>query len=300
MLVDEPSATVAGFRLDLPGFGSLVVDAPPPDETTRAALEHVARRLGPLARALAAPTTLRHLDTLLEAVSDAVIGARGDGVISHWNDGAERLLGYTATQAIGQRLGLIIPERMRDAHERGMTRHMATGEARVIGQAVEMPAVHSGGYEVPVELVLNRVEEQGQVAFVAVLRDLSARRARETQQQAEVAYERRLAAAALESRSAAGKVARRTSAAGTPAARLASAPLPAATSPPAAWLAASRLRARPPRSRPAASVSFGAGGHGDGAEGSWCFWGASRECSKAKPPPSHAPCLCTIDESVMF
>jgi PAS domain S-box-containing protein len=198
MLVDEPSATVAGFRLDLPGFGSLVVDAPPPDETTRAALEHVARRLGPLARALAAPTTLRHLDTLLEAVSDAVIGARSDGVISHWNHGAERLLGYTATQAIGQRLGLIIPERMRDAHERGMTRHMATGEARVIGQAVEMPAVHSGGYEVPVELVLNRVEEQGQVAFVAVLRDLSARRARETQQQAEVAYERRLAAAALE------------------------------------------------------------------------------------------------------
>ena len=198
VLVDEPSATVAGFRLDLPGFGSLVVEAPPPDETTRAALEHVARRLGPLARALAKPTTLRHLDTLLEAVSDAVIGARGDGVISHWNHGAERLLGYTATQAIGQPLGLIIPERMRAAHERGMTHHMATGEKRVIGQVVELPALHVSGHEVPIELVLNRVEEQGQVAFVAILRDLSARRARESQQQAEVAHERRLAAGALE------------------------------------------------------------------------------------------------------
>jgi PAS domain S-box-containing protein len=162
------------------------------------ALERLARRLGPVAQALSTPKTLRHLDSLLAAVSDAVIGARGDSVITHWNQGAERLLGYSAAQAIGQPLRLIIPERMRDAHERGMTRHMATGEARVIGQAVEMPAVHSGGYEVPVELVLNRVEEQGQVAFVAVLRDLSARRARETQQQAEVAYERRLAAAALE------------------------------------------------------------------------------------------------------
>jgi PAS domain S-box-containing protein len=135
---------------------------------------------------------------LLGAAGDAIIGADASGRITHWNHGAERTLGHAASAAIGQPLELIMPERMRSAHARGMARHLATGETRVVGRPVELPALHAEGHEVPVELVLSRVEDQGEIFFVGVLRDLTDRRRAEQEQARSVEEERRFAAALLE------------------------------------------------------------------------------------------------------
>jgi PAS domain-containing protein len=55
-------------------------------------------------------------DAILSASADAVVAADRDGIISFWNPGAERIFGYTAAEALGQSLDLIIPERLRDRH----------------------------------------------------------------------------------------------------------------------------------------------------------------------------------------
>ena len=50
-----------------------------------------------------------HLAAIVESATDAIMGATLDGVITSWNEGAERLYGYTAEEAVGQPLALIVP-----------------------------------------------------------------------------------------------------------------------------------------------------------------------------------------------
>lgn len=138
------------------------------------------------------------LSALLGAVGDAVVGADASGRITHWNRGAERMLGYPASAVLGHSLTMIMPERMRSAHERGMAHHIATGKTRVLGRPVELPALHAAGHEVEVELVLDRVEDRGQLFFVGVLRDLTDRRRAEREQARIVDEERRFAAALVQ------------------------------------------------------------------------------------------------------
>ena len=63
---------------------------------------------------------------IFEALGDAVIICDSDGVIRLWNATAERLFGFTAAEALGSSLNLIIPERLRERHWAGFARTMAT------------------------------------------------------------------------------------------------------------------------------------------------------------------------------
>src|SRR4051812_35448500 len=69
-------------------------------------------------------------DQIVTATPDAVIVADPEGVIQLWNGGAEAIFGYSETEAIGQTLDLIVPERFRDRHWEGYRRVMSTGETR--------------------------------------------------------------------------------------------------------------------------------------------------------------------------
>jgi len=134
---------------------------------------------------------------LFGAVSDAIVGADARGIITHWNRGAELLFGHPASAVVGRPLSVIVPEHLREAHERGFARHLATGEARVVGRLVELPAVHADGHELLVELLVSRVETGTEVSFVGILRDVTERRRAAQAQEQEAADERRLTASLL-------------------------------------------------------------------------------------------------------
>jgi PAS domain-containing protein len=59
------------------------------------------------------------LESFIRAAGDAIIAVGNDGGILLWNPAAERIFGFTAKDAIGQSLDLIIPERYRERHWNG-------------------------------------------------------------------------------------------------------------------------------------------------------------------------------------
>src|SRR5688572_7923864 len=59
------------------------------------------------------PTTWKGL---VDHLADAVLVADRAGAIVYWNDAAERVFGWSATEAVGETLDLIIPERLRKRH----------------------------------------------------------------------------------------------------------------------------------------------------------------------------------------
>ena len=114
---------------------------------------------------------------LLNDIPDAVIYADRDGAIRFWNPGAERIFGFTAAEAMGRSLDIIIPERLRQRHWDGYAHMMATGRSRYgAGDLLSVPAVNKAGDTLSIQFTVAAVHDKaGALAgIVAVLRDATA------------------------------------------------------------------------------------------------------------------------------
>jgi PAS domain S-box-containing protein len=101
-----------------------------------------------------------------------------EGIIRFWNPGAVRIFGFTAEQAIGASLDLIIPERHRKRHWDGYERVMAIGTTRYgAGDVLAVPAVTAGGRQISVEFTIIVLLDTGRrvSGMAAIRRDLTAR-----------------------------------------------------------------------------------------------------------------------------
>jgi PAS domain S-box-containing protein len=113
-------------------------------------------------------------DAILSASADAVVATNRDGIISIWNPGAERIFGYTAAEALGQSLDLIIPERLRVRHWQGYRQVMQTGQSRYgHGDVLAVPSMRKGGQRISVEFTIVPLkDDHGQMTgMAAVMRD---------------------------------------------------------------------------------------------------------------------------------
>ncbi len=113
--------------------------------------------------------------SVAQSLGDAIISSDARGEIIFWNQAAETIFGHTAAEALGRPLSLIMPERFRARHDEGLRRHQATGEARVIGQTVELIGLHKDGREFPVELSLSTWETGEGRFYTGIVRDITAR-----------------------------------------------------------------------------------------------------------------------------
>ncbi|WP_372730700.1 putative bifunctional diguanylate cyclase/phosphodiesterase [Novosphingobium sp.] len=115
-------------------------------------------------------------EQMLANSATAAICAGPDNIIISWNSAAEKLFGFSADDAIGQPLSIIIPKKQRSAHAAGITRAAESGTARLAGRSVEILALHANGTEIPVDLSLSMWTENGQRMFGALLRDITDRK----------------------------------------------------------------------------------------------------------------------------
>ncbi|MBA4265424.1 MAG: hypothetical protein C0453_10100, partial [Comamonadaceae bacterium] len=122
------------------------------------------------------------LRATVEAAFDCVIGMDGEGRIVEFNAAAERCFGHRREEVLGRLLAdVIIPERHRDAHARGLKHFHVSGRGPMVGRLVETTALRADGQEMPVELAISVATVPEGSIFVGHLRDISARRAAEAE-----------------------------------------------------------------------------------------------------------------------
>ncbi len=120
------------------------------------------------------------LRAILDTSHEAGVGMDVGGRITDWNRQAEVLLGWSASEAVGQLLAdLIIPPRYHTAHHAGMAHFLATGGGPYIDRRMEVQALHREGHEVSVEMVLTVLHSGNDYTFFAFLQDMAVRKAAE-------------------------------------------------------------------------------------------------------------------------
>jgi PAS domain S-box-containing protein len=124
--------------------------------------------------------SLHHLQSISRSINDAIISADGQGIIISWNPAAERLFQFTAAEAIGQPLSIIVPEQFKEAHEAGIRRVAGGGEQHVIGNTVELLGQRKDGTLFPIELSLSTWTTGEGPFFGGIIRDITTRRLTET------------------------------------------------------------------------------------------------------------------------
>jgi PAS domain S-box-containing protein len=119
---------------------------------------------------------------IVEGSPDAIVLGDADGIIRLWNAGAEAVFGFTAAEAIGRSMDLIIPERLRARHWDGYRKTMATGQSRYgSGDLLAVPALTKDGRTISIEFTIQMLRgARGEILGpVAIIRDVTKRFQRE-------------------------------------------------------------------------------------------------------------------------
>lgn len=121
--------------------------------------------------------------------AEAIVVTDPAGIIRLWNDGATRIFGYSAEEAMGQSLDVIIPEKLRDRHWKGYFQTMATGYTRYGDKLLSVPATHRDGQRLSIEFSVAILrDDAGQIVGIsAIMREVTERRNTEKALRARIA-----------------------------------------------------------------------------------------------------------------
>ena len=112
---------------------------------------------------------------LVDDARDAIVVSDTNGVLRLWNIGAEYIFGYTAKEALGQPLDLIIPDRFRDRHWDGYARVMDTAYTKYKAELLAVPALTIYGKRISIEFTITLLQDDSGVlhGIGAIIRDVT-------------------------------------------------------------------------------------------------------------------------------
>ncbi|MBI5482858.1 MAG: PAS domain S-box protein [Deltaproteobacteria bacterium] len=116
-------------------------------------------------------------ERIVKSNSDAILFADHEGLIRLWNEGAEAMFGYSAAEAEGKSLDLIIPENLRGRHWEGYHKVMASGVTRYGTELLSAPGIKKDGARLSLEfsMVIVKGEDGAVLGTGAIIRDITAR-----------------------------------------------------------------------------------------------------------------------------
>jgi len=114
--------------------------------------------------------------SVLETIQDAMVVIDARGTIEAFSPSAERMFGYTAQEAIGQNVKILMPSPYQERHDGYLKHYMETGERRIIGIGRVVTGLRKDGSTFPMELSVGEVLLEGRRIFTGFVRDLTSRK----------------------------------------------------------------------------------------------------------------------------
>jgi PAS domain S-box-containing protein len=141
-------------------------------------MANIGAQLGRVVERQRAEKALRVMDARLAGIisiaAEAIISTDASQRIIMFNHGAEQIFGYSAQEAIGRPLSLLIPKRLRAAHKEHMEGFAESGAlSRRMGDRRGVVGRRRSGEEFPVEASISQLHQNGDRVFTVVLRDVS-------------------------------------------------------------------------------------------------------------------------------
>lgn len=115
------------------------------------------------------------LRSIVNTAADAIVTTDERGTIESFNTAAERMFGYSAEEAIGQNVDLLMPAPCREEHAEHIRRYVQTRESHIIGTTRELTARRKDGTTFPIELSVSEIDHYHR--FTGIIRDISERKA---------------------------------------------------------------------------------------------------------------------------
>jgi PAS domain S-box-containing protein len=116
-----------------------------------------------------------HLQSILATVPDAMIVIDDKGFVASFSTAAEKLFGYSAHEAIGQNVSMLMPSPDREAHDGYLDSYIRTGRRRIIGYGRVVVGLRKNGTTFPMELSVGEAVAGGKRIFTGFVRDLTSR-----------------------------------------------------------------------------------------------------------------------------
>ncbi|RJF95177.1 PAS domain-containing hybrid sensor histidine kinase/response regulator [Noviherbaspirillum saxi] len=128
--------------------------------------------------------TSAQLNGILSIADDAIICVDNRHRIILFNQGAERIFGWTAAEAYGADLNELLPQRYHASHRTHIDNFDRSGQsARRMGERRAIFALRKDGSEFPAEASISRLEADDGAIYTVILRDISTRKAYERELQ---------------------------------------------------------------------------------------------------------------------
>lgn len=123
------------------------------------------------------------LQSILDTVPEAMIVIDDRGIMRSFSVTAERLFGWSAAEAIGKNVSILMPTPYRQEHDGYLHRYRATGERRIIGIGRIVVGERKDGSTFPMELAVGEATVGKEQFFIGFVRDLTERRSQERRMQ---------------------------------------------------------------------------------------------------------------------
>jgi two-component system sensor kinase FixL len=126
-----------------------------------------------------ANSALAHVRSILDTIPDAMVVIDDGGIIQSFSATAERLFGWSADEAVGRNVSVLMPEPYRSAHDGYLARYLRTGERRIIGIGRVVVGERKDGSTFPMELSVGEMQGAAHKYFTGFVRDLTDRESTE-------------------------------------------------------------------------------------------------------------------------
>ncbi|MDX8407901.1 MAG: PAS domain S-box protein [Mariprofundaceae bacterium] len=117
--------------------------------------------------------THAHISAIVDYAVDGIVTIDANGVIQSFNPAAEQQFGYSADDIIGENITMLMPQRYRQAHIRGLRHFAVSARNNMIGSGLESHGLRKDASEFPLHLSVSTMKLDGERSFIGIIRDIT-------------------------------------------------------------------------------------------------------------------------------